>query len=104
MLIDRSLIPGNSENLEINSEISGRTSGSPPVIRILSTPNSLKSLIVPALLGAVTGSLISSHLPAPILKRTFGIFLFVIACKFLVRGLVELPARIKTMKACEENG
>ena len=48
---------------------------------------SLKSLLIPALLGAVAGAIISSHLPAPILKQTFGIFLFFIACKYIAEEL-----------------
>jgi uncharacterized membrane protein YfcA len=48
---------------------------------------SLKSLLIPALLGAVAGAIISSHLPAPILKQTFGIFLFFIACKYVAEEL-----------------
>ena len=47
----------------------------------------LKSLLIPALLGAVAGAIISSHLSAPILKQTFGIFLFVIACKYVAEEL-----------------
>lgn len=44
----------------------------------------LKSLLIPALLGAVTGASITSHLPAPILKQIFGVFLFVMSCKFII--------------------
>ncbi|RLF42462.1 MAG: hypothetical protein DRN17_07815 [Thermoplasmata archaeon] len=47
----------------------------------------LKSLLLPALLGSVAGAIISSHLPAPILKQTFGIFLFFIACKYVAEEL-----------------
>jgi uncharacterized membrane protein YfcA len=47
----------------------------------------LKSLLIPALLGAVAGTIISSHLSAPILKQTFGMFLFVIACKYMAEEL-----------------
>ena len=39
------------------------------------------------LLGAVAGAIISSHLPAPILKQTFGIFLFFIACRYVSEEL-----------------
>jgi len=48
---------------------------------------SLKSLLIPAVLGAVTGATISSHLPAPMLKQIFGTFLFLIACKYIVEEL-----------------
>jgi uncharacterized membrane protein YfcA len=47
----------------------------------------LKSLLIPALLGAVAGATISSYLPAPILKQIFGMFLFVIACKYVAEEL-----------------
>ncbi|ETR70684.1 MAG: hypothetical protein OMM_03062 [Candidatus Magnetoglobus multicellularis str. Araruama] len=45
---------------------------------------SLKSLFIPALTGAVVGAVISSHLPIPILKKLFGMFLFFIACKYIL--------------------
>lgn len=47
----------------------------------------MKSLFVPALAGAVVGAIVSSHLPAPILKKLFGIFLFIISCKFIINEL-----------------
>jgi len=48
---------------------------------------SLKSLLIPAVLGAVTGAIISSHLPAPMLKQIFGTFLFLIAYKYILEEL-----------------
>jgi len=47
----------------------------------------IKRLFIPALIGAVSGAIISSHLPAPILKKIFGAFLFVIACNYIVQKL-----------------
>ena len=47
---------------------------------------SMGSLFVPALAGAVVGVMISSHLPAPILKQLFGVFLFGVSCMFIVHG------------------
>ena len=49
--------------------------------------NLLKSLLIPALAGAVVGAIISTHLSTPILKKIFGIFLFVIACNYIIHGL-----------------
>ncbi|MFH1049337.1 MAG: sulfite exporter TauE/SafE family protein [bacterium] len=43
----------------------------------------LKSLLLPALFGAIAGAMIASYLPDLILKKLFGLFLFVMACKFL---------------------
>ena len=48
---------------------------------------SLKSLLIPALLGAVAGATISNYLSASILKQIFGMFLFVIACKYVAEEL-----------------
>jgi len=47
----------------------------------------VKSLFIPALTGAVVGAIISSHLPAPILKKLFDIFLFSIACNHIVHEI-----------------
>jgi uncharacterized membrane protein YfcA len=47
----------------------------------------LRSMFVPALIGAVTGAVISSHLPAPIITKVFGVFLLLIACKFIVQEI-----------------
>jgi uncharacterized protein len=44
----------------------------------------LKSLLIPALAGAVFGAMISSHLPTLLLKKIFGIFLFLVACNYLI--------------------
>lgn len=46
--------------------------------------NSVKSLFFPALIGAVSGSILSSQLPAPILKKLFGLLLFCLACKYII--------------------
>ena len=54
----------------------------------------IKGLFIPALIGAVSGAIISSHLPAPILKKTFGAFLFVIACNYIVQNLFAHYNRI----------
>ncbi len=47
----------------------------------------LKSLFIPTLAGAVIGVTISNCLPAYILKKLFGIFLFIIACKYIIYEL-----------------
>jgi len=47
----------------------------------------LKSLFIPALTGAVVGAIISGNLPAPILKILFGMFLFIIACKYIIQEI-----------------
>ncbi|MCP4746140.1 MAG: sulfite exporter TauE/SafE family protein [Desulfobacteraceae bacterium] len=47
----------------------------------------LKSLFIPALIGAVVGAIISNHLPTLILKKLFGMSLFVIACYYLMHEL-----------------
>jgi len=44
----------------------------------------LKSLFVPALIGAVVGAIISNHLPTPILKKLFAMSLFIIACYYII--------------------
>ena len=48
----------------------------------------LKSLFIPALIGAVIGAILSGNLSAYALKKLFGIFLFVIACKYIMREIV----------------
>ncbi|MCP4553511.1 MAG: sulfite exporter TauE/SafE family protein [Bacteroidetes bacterium] len=47
----------------------------------------LKSLFIPALTGAAIGAAISNHLPGAILKKLFGIFLFMIACNYIIHEL-----------------
>jgi uncharacterized membrane protein YfcA len=62
----------------------------------------LKSIFIPALTGAVVGALISGNLPAPILKKLFGMFLFIIACNYIIR---EMAMRFKppvSVKNCRE--
>jgi len=44
----------------------------------------LKSLLLPALVGAVFGAMISSHLPTLLLKKLFGVILFLIASNYLI--------------------
>ncbi len=44
----------------------------------------LKNLFIPALAGAIVGSIISGNLPSPILKKIFGIFLFLIAFNYII--------------------
>lgn len=48
---------------------------------------SLKSLFIPALTGAVVGTIISNHLPTLTLKKLFGMFLFIIACNYIFSEL-----------------
>lgn len=42
--------------------------------------NPAKSLLIPALGGGILGAVISSHLPADVLKNIFGSFMLVMAC------------------------
>jgi len=58
----------------------------------------LKSLFIPALIGAVVGAIVSTHLPTPILKKIFGIFLFIIAFYYINHELAmhhKLPVLVK---------
>ena len=57
----------------------------------------MKSMFVPALIGAVTGAVISSYLPAPILTKIFGAFLFLIACKFIVQEILEYHKKVTNL-------
>jgi hypothetical protein len=66
---------------------------------------SLKSLFIPALTGAVVGAVISSNLPIPILKKLFGMFLFFIACKYILSELALhswLAVSIKYVKGIKQ--
>lgn len=45
---------------------------------------SAKQMLLPAIAGAATGALISSRLPAAVLKKAFGIFLLAMALKFIL--------------------
>lgn len=58
----------------------------------------MKSLVVPALAGAVIGAVISSHLTAPILKQLFGIFLFIISCNFIFLEACEHRKLVLSIK------
>jgi uncharacterized membrane protein YfcA len=44
----------------------------------------LKSLFIPALIGAVVGAIVSNHLPTLILRKIFGIFLFIISFNYII--------------------
>jgi uncharacterized protein len=44
----------------------------------------LKSLLIPALAGAVVGAMVSNHLPAPALKKLFAVFLLLTALKYII--------------------
>jgi uncharacterized membrane protein YfcA len=57
-------------------------------LKILNTAL-LKILFFPALIGAVIGAIISGHLPAETLKKLFGIFLFIMACNYIIRELIH---------------
>ena len=50
--------------------------------------SSVNSLFIPALIGAVVGVILSSHLPGPILKKLFGLFLLIMACNYMISGLL----------------
>ena len=60
----------------------------------------LKSLFIPALTGAVVGAIISSHLPTPILKKLFGMFLFIIACNYIIHELAMHHKLTVSVKNC----
>lgn len=62
----------------------------------------LKSLFIPALTGAVVGAAISSHLPAPTLKKLFGILLFTIACNYIIRESAIPQKLTESVKNCWE--
>ena len=49
--------------------------------------NLLKTLLIPALSGAIIGAIISGHLPAQILKIIFGILLFIIALYYIIQEI-----------------
>ncbi|MBW1616703.1 MAG: sulfite exporter TauE/SafE family protein [Deltaproteobacteria bacterium] len=50
---------------------------------------SLKNLFIPALAGAIIGSIISGQLPDPILIKIFGIFLFLIALNYIIKDIYQ---------------
>jgi len=62
----------------------------------------VKSLFIPALTGAVAGAIISTHLPAPILKKLFGIFLFVIACNYIIHEIALYHKLTVSVKNCRK--
>ena len=49
--------------------------------------NLLKTLLIPALSGAIIGAIISGHLPAQFLKIIFGILLFIIALYYIIQEI-----------------
>lgn len=57
--------------------------------------DSMKSLLIPALGGAIIGAVVSSHMPADALKNVFGVFLLIMACYNIIsdtlisRGLIK---------------
>lgn len=56
----------------------------------------VKYLLFPALFGAIIGAMISGMLPAATLKTIFGIFLFVIACNYIIRDIMDYkPAKLR---------
>lgn len=64
---------------------------------------SVKSLFFPALIGAVSGAVLSSYLPAPILKKLFGLFLFIMACKYIIHDIFIKNNMITRVKKLHEN-
>ncbi len=50
--------------------------------------DSVRQLFVPALIGAVLGVAVSSHLPASVLQKIFGLVLFAIACRYIHQGVM----------------
>ena len=50
--------------------------------------NPTKSLLIPALAGAIIGAIISTHLPADLLKNIFGVFLLIMACHIIIREIL----------------
>lgn len=59
----------------------------------------LKSLLIPAVPGAIIGAIVSSHLSALALKPIFGTFLFLIASKYIVEELFIYFNSIKYMNS-----
>lgn len=45
---------------------------------------SARQMLLPAIVGAAAGALISSHLPGAVLKKAFGVFLLAMALKFFI--------------------
>lgn len=64
--------------------------------------NSIKSLFLPALTGAVSGAVLSSYLPAPILKKLFGFFLCIMACKYIIHDISINNKIIRKAKKLQE--
>ena len=62
----------------------------------------LKKLFIPVLTGAVVGAIISNHLPTPILKKIFGMFLFVIAGNNIIHGLYMHYKPTVSVRNCME--
>lgn len=62
----------------------------------------VKNLIVPAFFGAVSGVMISSHLPTLVLKKVFGAALFLIACKFIITELLLLYGELNSIQKAEK--
>ena len=62
----------------------------------------LKKLFIPALTGAVIGAIISSHLPTPILKKIFGVFLFIIVGNNIIHGLYMHHKLTVSVRNCME--
>ncbi len=62
----------------------------------------LKKLFFPALTGAIIGVIISSHLPSPILKKIFAMFLLIIVGNNIVHGLDMHHKLILSARNCME--
>ncbi|MFH1618008.1 MAG: sulfite exporter TauE/SafE family protein [Candidatus Margulisiibacteriota bacterium] len=65
--------------------------------------DTLKTIMIPALLGALLGAQISSRVPAGQLKFLFGIILLGIACKFIFEELNEYFVNLRSTSQCPEN-
>ncbi|MBU4484029.1 sulfite exporter TauE/SafE family protein [bacterium] len=55
----------------------------------------IQKTIPAALLGAVTGVLVSSYLPGSTLKKAFGVFLLLVSVKFLIEEFKSIFLKIK---------
>lgn len=61
--------------------------------------NSIKSLLIPAFIGAIFGSMISVQFAEPALKLIFGVYLLLISFKFLFKDLFEYLNRTKLISS-----
>jgi len=63
-----------------------------------------QNLVLPALVGAVGGAVISNYLPAPLLKQVFGMSLCLMACVYFVQETRRLfkPSDDPALRICPQ--